>query len=139
MVRSFPDAGVLISAARSRPPLDLIAFNYFDDANRLFVSSPMLHLETVPKAAYMQRQEELAFYESFFGNQHVEWSRNWDRMEQIADREARQHGLSAIDALHIAAAYLLDADELVTTERPGKAIYRTRRVRVLYLYPAIEN
>ncbi len=73
MVRSFPDAGVLIGGARSRPPLDLIAFNYFDDANRLFLTSPMVHLETVPKAAYMQRQDESAFYQAFFGNPDVEW------------------------------------------------------------------
>ncbi len=57
----------------------------------------------------------------------------------MADREARQHGLSAMNALHTAAAYLLRADELVTTERPGKAIYRTLRIRVLYLYPPMDN
>ena len=39
-----------------------------------------------------------------------------------------------MDALHIAAAHLLGADEFITTERPGKSIYRTSLVRVLYLF-----
>jgi hypothetical protein len=39
-----------------------------------------------------------------------------------------------MDSLHIAAAYLLDADEFVTTEKPGKSIYRTSLVKVVYLF-----
>jgi hypothetical protein len=38
-----------------------------------------------------------------------------------------------MDALHVAAAYLLKADEFITTEKPGKAIYRNGLVRVLHL------
>ncbi len=39
-----------------------------------------------------------------------------------------------MDALHVAAAALLKADELVTVEKPRKSIYRARAVRVRYLY-----
>ena len=138
MIRSFPDSGVLISAARGRPPLDLIAFNYFDDLNRLFMTSPLVRLETEPKAVYMGRENESAFYASFFGNSSVEWCRDWNGMEEIAHREARDQGLSALDSLHIAAAHLLGADELVTTDLPGKAIYSTGRVRVKFLYRTAE-
>jgi len=38
--------------------------------------------------------------------------------------EARQYGLSAIDALHVAAAKRLTADELITTERATTPIHR---------------
>jgi hypothetical protein len=55
-------------------------------------------------------------------------------METIADEQARQYGLGALDAFHIAAAYLLGADELVTTEKPRKPMYRSQLVRVIYLY-----
>jgi len=48
-------------------------------------------------------------------------------------------GLGAFDALHITAAHLLDTDELVTSERPGKAIYRTASVRVVYLYAGLHS
>jgi hypothetical protein len=30
-----------------------------------------------------------------------------------------------MDALRVAAAFLLKADELITTEKPGKPMYRT--------------
>jgi hypothetical protein len=39
-----------------------------------------------------------------------------------------------MDSLHIAAAYLLDADEFITTEKPGRSIYRTSLVKVVYLF-----
>jgi hypothetical protein len=49
-------------------------------------------------------------------------------------RESAKSGIGAMDSLHIAAARLLGADEFVTTERPGKSIYRTSLVRVIYLF-----
>lgn len=134
MIRSFPDSRVLIGAARTLPSLDLAAFNYFDDGRRIFLTSPFVRLEIVPKASHMQRQRELSFYEKFFNNPGVEWCHDWARMEELAYQEARVHGLGALDALHLSAAYLLGADELVTTERPQKPIYRTALVRVVYLY-----
>ena len=39
-----------------------------------------------------------------------------------------------MDALHVAAAFLLRADELITTEKPGKPMYRTTLVKVCWLY-----
>ncbi len=39
-----------------------------------------------------------------------------------------------MDSLHIAAAHLLNADEFVKTEKPGRSIYRTKLVRVVYLF-----
>ena len=57
-------------------------------------------------------------------------------MEAIAEQEARTHGLGALDALHVAAAHLMAADELVTTEGPHKPVHRTGLVRVVYLYTA---
>ena len=107
MIRSFPDSGVLIDATRGVPPFDQIAFDYLDDSRRIFLTSPLVRLEVLPKAFYHQ-----------------------------PDEESRQHGLGALDALHVAAAYLLGADELVTTERPIKPIYRTSLVHVIYLYSA---
>jgi|SRR5579883_374870 predicted nucleic acid-binding protein len=134
MRRSFPDSGVLIDAARGLPPYDRIAFEYFNSPDRIFLTSPLVRLETVPKAAYLRLQAELDFYEAFFNHPEVEYCGEWERLEETADRAARQFGLSAMDALHIAAAYLLGADELVTTERPSKPIYRNRLVEVVYLY-----
>lgn len=82
----------------------------------------------------MRRATELNFYNAFFRHPGVEYCRDWDRLEELANAAATQDGLSAMDALHVAAAYLLGADEFVTTERLAKPIYRNRLVEVVYLY-----
>ncbi|HUQ94670.1 MAG TPA: hypothetical protein VM120_23520 [Bryobacteraceae bacterium] len=51
-----------------------------------------------------------------------------------ADEESAKSGVGAMDSLHIAAAFLLHADEFVTSEKPGKSIYRTSLVKVIYLF-----
>ena len=55
------------------------------------------------------------------------------RIFVLGFQEASRSPVSGIDALHVAAASLLRADELITTEKPGKAIYRNSLVRVVYL------
>jgi hypothetical protein len=52
----------------------------------------------------------------------------------IAKREAEQSGIGAMDALHVAAAHLLNADEFLTTEKLDRSIHRTRAVQVRYAY-----
>jgi hypothetical protein len=59
VVRSFPDSGALIDAARGAPPFDRIAFDYLDDFRRTFLTSPFVRLEVLPKAAYHRRADEL--------------------------------------------------------------------------------
>ena len=51
-----------------------------------------------------------------------------------AGKESAKSGVGAMDSLHIAAAYLLDADEFVTSEKPGKSIYRTSLVKIIYVF-----
>ena len=55
-------------------------------------------------------------------------------MADLARVECETRGLGAMDALHTAAAHLLDADEFLTTERPRKAIHRSALVKVVYLF-----
>ena len=50
-----------------------------------------------------------------------------------AETEALPLSLSALDALHVAAAVALGADELVATERPTKPIHRATGVTVVSL------
>jgi hypothetical protein len=52
MIRTYLDAGVLISAARGKAPLATKALDILDDPNRQFVSSVFLKLEVLPKAVY---------------------------------------------------------------------------------------
>jgi hypothetical protein len=91
-----------------------------------------LALEIVPKAAFNQQKLELSFYERYMASATP--YRGLNRIEKVARAEAARCGLAAMDALHVAAAFLLKADELITTERPGKPMYRTTLVKVRWLY-----
>jgi hypothetical protein len=134
--RTFADSGVLIAAATTRDwLLQPAAIAVLDDPDREFVSSIFVELEVVPKARYFGRADELGFYDAFFARV-VAWAEPLDTLVQRAEREAIAAGLALPDALHVAAAMLLEADEFVTTERPGSAIFRVTSLPVRSIHPA---
>lgn len=130
--RTFLDSGVLITAARSKGADQQIALSILRDSNRVFLTTPFLALEVVPKAAFNRQELELSFYERYMASATT--YRGLNRIEKVARAEAGRCGLAAMDALHVAAAFLLKADELITTEKPGKPMYRTTLVKVCWLY-----
>jgi len=132
MIRTFCDAGVLIAAARDISRDGESALQLLADPNRVFLTSPFVRLEVVPKTIFYHRRLERAFYERYFDS--AIWFRDLDKIEGAAQAEAAKSGLGAMDALHLAGAYLSGADEFVTTERPGKAIHRCLLVKVVYLF-----
>jgi predicted nucleic acid-binding protein len=126
---TFIDAGVLIAAARGNLRSSETALAILDDPERSFASSVFLRLEVLPKAVFHRNTDESAFYEEFF--ESVEkWSPVDRGLIEDALRVATNAGLSALDALHVAAALAVGADELITTERPGKPIHRVREITV---------
>jgi len=135
MIRTYIDAGVLITAARGIAPLAIKALEVLDDPDREFVSSVFLKLEILPKAMYYRNKAEAEFYKTFF-NAVIHWADTLDRIVQEAFSEACSSGLAAMDALHVASAAALGADELVTTERAEKPIHRTALVRVVSITPS---
>lgn len=132
MIRTFCDAGVLIAAARSVSPDRHRALQLLEESDRVFLTSPFIHLEVVPKTIFHKQRLERSFYDRYFGN--ALWFRQLDQIVAAAQTEAAKAGLAAMDALHVAAAHLSDADEFVTTEKPNKAIYRSSLVKVVYLF-----
>ena len=94
--------------------------------------TPFLALEIIPKAAFNRQALELSFYERYMKS--AKTYRGLNRIEKVARAEAARCGLAALDALHVAAAFLLKADELFTTEKPGKPMYRTTLVGVCWLF-----
>ena len=132
MTRTFCDAGVLIAAARSVGPDRLRALQLLEEPDRVFLTSPFIHLEVVPKTIFYKKRLEQSFYDRYFNN--AVWFRQLDKIEAAAQTEAAKAGLSAMDALHVAAAHLSRADEFVTTEKPDKAIHRSSLVKVVYLF-----
>lgn len=114
MTRTYVDAGVLIAANRGDSLAAHRAARLLEAPDRMFVASEFLRLEVLPKALYHRNPAEVYLYETFFARV-VSWVEPVERVIELAGRQAARHGLNALDALHVAAAILLEADELVTT------------------------
>ena len=68
-----------------------------------------------------------------FFSRVVAWEPASEGLLADALREAGQVPLSAVDAIHVAAARRLKADELVTGEKPGKPLHQVRGIKVRFL------
>jgi hypothetical protein len=130
--RTYVDAGVLIVAARGTDSAALKASTILNDPKRSFTASIFLKLEVLPKAIYFKQQDEADFYQAFFAEAH-HWADSLNEVTQVAHQIAQENGLSAIDALHIAAAIATGAEEFITTEKPGKPMYRVSGIKVIAL------
>lgn len=129
---TFLDAGTLIAGARGTEADRQKVLGILEDPERWFIASSFLYLEVGPKAVYHRRHLERAFYDRYF--QEARWVRDFERIEEVARREAERHGLGAMDALHLAAAHIGGAVEFITTEKFSKPIHRSKLVKVVYLY-----
>lgn len=130
MIRTFIDAGVLIAAARGVGAVAARAMEILDDPGREFASSAFIQLEVLPKAVYHRNAAEVEFYETFFDSVTI-WAEDLEAIARSAYQEACSLGLAAMDALHVAAAVAVQADELATTEAPQKPIHRTTALKVV--------
>ena len=129
-IRTFLDASVLIAAYPGLPEQREWLAAILSERNRFFGASDFLSLEILPKAVYYGNRSEVEFYERHFARV-TDWIRDFDSIVRIATMEAKNSGLAAMDALHVAAAHLAEADVLYTLERPDKPIYRTSLVQVV--------
>ena len=128
-MRTYVDAGVLIHAARGRAELSSRALAILEDPGREFVASPFLRLEVLPKPLFFRRADEVEFYRTFF-DAVAAWLDDPRPAIDDALRLASEFGLGAMDALHVASARALCADELVTAERPSSPLCGCRALRV---------
>jgi predicted nucleic acid-binding protein len=130
-ILTFVDSGILIAAARSQDArLRIKALTLLSDPKRDSASSDFVKLEVLPKAIWARNQAERQFYESFF-NAVSHWPADNNAVIRQAVVEACKVGLNGMDALHIAAAVLISADELATIEKPAKSIHRTQSVKII--------
>jgi hypothetical protein len=129
---TFIDAGVLIAASRGNTDVARRALEILDDPGRSFVSSAFVQLEVLPKASFHRRKDEVLFYEDYFHNVD-HWVEPGEALVTRAFSLAQEIGLSALDALHGAAALAANAAELVTTEKRSRPIHRLKRLQVTTL------
>lgn len=130
----YVDSGVLLAAARGVDEIAQRAFTVLDDPDARFASSILVRLELLPKAIYNRRFAEAQFYETFFMAVSV-WAELTPQLADAAFDIAAMHGLSALDALHVAAAIAVNADELATSERPTSPLLRVRLLPIRTIYP----
>ncbi|WP_437333836.1 hypothetical protein [Sorangium sp. So ce394] len=82
-----------------------------------------MKLEVLPKPLYFRRAEDFELYETFF-------SAVRDLAPLSAELSAHpfalasQHGLAGMDALHVAAALTLGAEEMIATSSSRRATPR---------------
>ena len=130
-VLTFVDSGILITAARGQDlALKLRALTLLNEHNIAFASSRFVWLEVMPKAIWAKNLPEQKLYEIFF-NAVSHWPNDYDAVIALAEMEAATAGLGSLDALHVAAAKLVGAEELVTVEKPLKSIHRAQSIKVV--------
>ncbi len=133
---TFIDSNVLIAAATGKGKQALRALAILNDPTREFASSVFVRLETVPKATFHKQKLEVAFYERFFAA--VQAAHNTPESYELLVKEAEkvggQFGLNMADALHIAAALDLAAEEFITAERPTSPFKNVKGIKVTTIY-----
>lgn len=127
--RTFIDSGVLIAAFRGGGNFGERALAVLQDQEREFITSVFVRLEVLPKPVAYGRSAEQSFYRTYFAavKRMVPASRE---LIELAQSEAESFGLSAIDALHVAAAKRSRCHEFITTEGPTKPLFRVRGLQM---------
>jgi hypothetical protein len=135
---TFVDTGVLIAAARGDEEASAAAFAVLDDPEREFASSDFVRLETIGPTAREGYVEQLHWYLEFFKEGVSRWATDLKAVVDQALGECMSTPIDPMDALHVAAAVLVGADELVTTEKPGpgRNITRTASLPVFSIHSA---
>lgn len=131
-MKTFLDSGVLLSAWR-RGELHNRAVSVLQDETREFFTSDAVKLELLPKPAFEKRPLEAQFF-----NQYFDITSACEPLSSDLGNEAlalaKKHGLAAMDALHLASAIRQDADEFITSELPGKPMFRVTGIKVISLH-----
>ena len=60
-------------------------------------------------------------------------STDLEQIIQKAHQIACTHGLAAMDAIHVAAALQIQADQLITTEKLTKPMHRVKLIQIICL------
>jgi predicted nucleic acid-binding protein len=132
-VKTFLDAGVLLTAWKGNSPRSVAAKIVLEDGARKFFTSDAVKLELLPKPIFEKRRAEVEFYSAHFSD--AEDSEPFSaELGRDALALAKKFGLAAMDALPLASAIRQRADEFITSELPGKPVFRVTGINVVSLY-----
>lgn len=126
--RTYLDSGVLLAAFAAQGDVGTKALEVLDDPDRQLVVSDAVKLELLPKPIYEKRKEEVEFYHAVFAQAEcLSWRLD---ILQKTQRVAEQHGIAAMDAIHVAMALDAGVDEFVTAEKSTKPMFRVTGFRM---------
>jgi hypothetical protein len=131
MRRTYLDTGVLIEAAAGKGPKAGAAPAVPRDPTRAFLSCPFLELELLPQTILNRNRLQQRFLETYLSG--TDGTEELAAIRKLAFRETTRSPVGGMDALHVVAAHSLRADAFITTQKPGKAIYRNSLVPVVFL------
>ncbi len=129
-MKTYLDSGVLITAWRGAGGAQEAAMRLLDDGGRHFLTSALARLELLPKPAFEKRHDEGLFYTTHFKRCRAVEPLS-AQLGRDAEDLAKEHGLAAVDALHMAAALRMGAAEFYTSEKPSKPLFRVPGIRVI--------
>ena len=87
---------------------------------------------SIPKSIYQRQIFEQDFYQIFFDSvKH--WADNIVSIVPQAQTIAGKYGIAGMDALHIAAALSIGAEEFITTEKRTKPMFRVMGLQMISL------
>ena len=132
MTKTFLDSGVLLTAWRGKECADQ-ALSVLEDATREFVSSQMVRLELLPKPKFFKQSLEVEFYETHLVRVVVEEPLSCDLGDE-AMALASTHGVAAADAINVRSAIRLGAEEFITSQKPGKPVFRVPGIKIVSLH-----
>lgn len=132
-MKTLLDSGILLLAWRGNSPRAAAAKQILADSSREFVTCENVQLELLPKPLFEKRRAEVEFYNEHF-SQTTGCEPFSDALGKAAMALAKKHGLAAGDALNLASALRQGADEFVTSELPGKPIFRVSQIKVISLH-----
>ena len=103
------------------------------DERREFFTSDNVKLELLPKPAFEKRRVETEFYQEYFRSTSANEPFS-PELGSAALTLGKKYGLSAGDALNLAAAIRHGVEEFITSELPGKSLFRVAGIRVKSLH-----
>jgi len=135
-LKTFLDSGVLLTAWRGAlAPHTEAALAVMADDRRQFFTADNVKLELLPRPTFERRRLELEFYQAHFDSA-VHSEPFSEKLGATALALAGKYGLAAGDALNLASAIRQGVEEFVTSELPGKPMFRVTEVLVTSIHSA---
>jgi predicted nucleic acid-binding protein len=129
----YVDSCVLIRALKDEDEdLALRAISEISQEGVEYIFSPLVELEVLPKPMEHGKKEQVDFFKEWFQKSSCVWYS--EEVHGAAIDQAMKYSIAPMDAAHVATAIVGGADELVTTEKATKPMFRSNEVLVRNIF-----